>query len=71
MKIQKIVSQNRRDFTAIYGCEHCGATEAGSGYDDAYFHQNVIPEMKCKKCEKTAGDDYKALVPKYPPNAVL
>lgn len=24
MKIKEIISQNRRDFTAIYQCEHCG-----------------------------------------------
>ena len=24
MKIEKIVSQSRRDFRAIYVCEHCG-----------------------------------------------
>ena len=43
MHIKKIVSQNRRDFIAIYECEHCGHTSEGSGYDDAHFHKNVIP----------------------------
>lgn len=66
MKIQKIISQHRRDFTAIYECEHCGHTKEGSGYDDSYFHQKVIPARKCKKCGKTAGDDYRALPTKYP-----
>ena len=66
MKIQSIVSQSRRDFTAIYECEHCGHTEKGYGYDDANFHQNVIPSMKCKKCNKFAPDDYRALTTKYP-----
>ena len=66
MKIQKIESQSRRDFYAIYECEHCGHTKKGSGYDDAYFHQNVIPKMKCEKCGKTAGEDYRALSTKYP-----
>lgn len=27
MKIKKILSQNRRDFRAIYECEHCGNIE--------------------------------------------
>ncbi len=49
MKIKEIVSQSRRDFTAIYECEHCGDTYEGSGYDDSYFHQEVIPKNKCKK----------------------
>jgi ribosomal protein L37AE/L43A len=66
MKIQKIVWQSRRDFEAIYECEHCGATQKGSGYDDVNFHQNVIPNMKCKKCGKTAGNNYKPKATKYP-----
>lgn len=66
MKIKEITSQSRRDFYAIYECEHCGHTEKGSGYDDANFHQNVIPKMKCEKCGKTAPEDYRALTTKYP-----
>lgn len=66
MKIQKILNQHRRDFRAIYECEHCGATKTGSGYDDANFHHNVIPTMKCKACGKTAGEDYRPLETKYP-----
>lgn len=65
MKIKTIKSQHRRDFTAIYECEHCGATMEGNGYDDDNFHQNVIPKMKCEKCGKTAGDDYRPLKTKY------
>ena len=42
MKIKTIKSQSRRDFQAIYECEHCGATHEGYGYDDANFHNNVI-----------------------------
>ena len=71
MKIQKIVSRNRRDFTAIYECEHCGATEKGNGYDDANFHQNVIPLMKCKECDKVADLDYLPLATKYAEHEVL
>ncbi len=66
MKIQKILDQNRRDFHAIYECEHCGDTSIGPGYDDANFHRNVIPSWKCKKCGKSAGDDYRPLETKYP-----
>lgn len=66
MKIKEILSQNRRDFTAIYECEHCGHTEKGSGYDDSYFHNEVIPNKECSKCGKKAGEDYKPLVTKYP-----
>lgn len=65
MKIKKILSQNRRDFTAIYECEHCGNEKKSSGYDDLYFHGTVIPEMKCDKCGKKADKDYRPLATKY------
>lgn len=65
MYIKKILSQSRRDFTAIYKCEHCGDEQESSGYDDTYFHQNVIPTFECLKCGKTASKDYRALAPKY------
>lgn len=66
MKIKQILSQSRRDFKAIYECEHCGHTEEGSGYDDQYFHEQVIPNMTCPKCEKKAPEDYRPLTTKYP-----
>ena len=66
MKIKEIKSQCRRDFTAIYECEHCAAEREGTGYDDAYFHNNVIPEMKCESCGKSASENYRALTTKYP-----
>ena len=65
MKIKEIKSQNRRDFYAVYECEHCGHTETGGGYDDKNFHSNVIPKMKCGACGKTAADNYRALATKY------
>ena len=64
MKIQTILSQHRRDFTAIYEC-HCGHTHEGSGYDDTNFHDNVIPDMKCPECGEKAKD-YRPLKPKHP-----
>lgn len=66
MKIKKIVSQHRRDFTAIYECEHCGSEETGTGYDDAYFHNRVIPAKKCNDCGMTASDEYRPRDTKYP-----
>jgi len=71
MKIRKITDQHRRDFSAVYECEHCGATETGSGYDDDYFHRNVIPAMKCKRCGKSAGDDYRPMGTKYAAHEVV
>lgn len=65
MKIKQITSQYRRDFQAVYICEHCGKEEKGSGYDDAYFHSEVIPKMKCKSCKKIADNNYRPLTTKY------
>jgi predicted RNA-binding Zn-ribbon protein involved in translation (DUF1610 family) len=66
MKIKEIVSQDRRDFTAIYECEHCGYEASSTGYDDAYFHANVIPSMICPKCGKGKAENYRPLTTKYP-----
>lgn len=66
MKIKKILSQHRRDFQAIYECEHCGHNEEGCGYDDSFFHNSVIPEMSCKIRGLKSGDDYRPLTTKYP-----
>lgn len=66
MHIKEILSQNQRDFWAIYECEHCGDTEKRSGYDDSYFHRVVIPEMRCKKCNKQASEKYRPLKTKCP-----
>lgn len=65
MKINKIISQSRRDFTALYECETCNHTQEGYGYDDRNFHDNVIPQMKCNKCGNTSKGDYRPLQPKY------
>jgi len=71
MKIQKIISQHRRDFMAIYECEHCGHTYEGGGYDDGYFHGKVVPSMRCPECNKTAADDYVPRDTKYPDGMVV
>jgi ribosomal protein L37AE/L43A len=66
MRIKEMLSQHRRDFRAIYECEHCGHEKEGSGYDDANFHQNVIPSWQCDKCGEKAIDTSDAKTPKYP-----
>ena len=66
MKIKKIIWQHRRDFTAIYECEHCSQEKEAGGYDDANFHENVIPTMPCKACGKVSPSDYRPLTTKYP-----
>lgn len=67
MKIKTITYQHRRDFKALFECEHCGNITAEQwGYDDDNFHQNVIPQMKCERCGKKARENYQPLSPKYP-----
>lgn len=58
MRIKEIKQRMGRDFWAIYECEHCGHTTGKqSGYNDANFHENVIPNMVCKKCGLKGGGD--------------
>ena len=56
MKIIKNYGFNRRDFYADMECEYCGNVHKKvSCYDDSYFHQEVIPNMVCRKCGFTSG----------------
>lgn len=71
MKIESILSQHRRDFTARYICEHCGFSCTSSGYDDDYFHRSVIPAMACGSCGKKADENYRPLSTKYKPWEVV
>jgi len=72
MFILKIISQSRRDFIAIYKCEHCNHEFQGSGYDDTFFHETVVPNKECSKCNKKADKKiFKALRPKYPKDCII
>jgi rubrerythrin len=71
MQIKKILSQYRRDFSAVYICEHCNHEYECYGYDDSYFHENVIPEMSCPSCGKKASDEYIPRETKYPDSTVI
>jgi hypothetical protein len=70
MKIIKITHQHRRDFSADMECEFCGyKVKNDSGYDDDYYHRTVIPNMLCKKCNKSTilgGGTIDEIVTKYP-----
>lgn len=58
MKIDKIINQHRRDFIASMECEFCGHKEINEhGYDDRYYHDNVIPAMKCPNCNKSTKSE--------------
>lgn len=66
MYITKIITQNRRDFRAYVQCEHCRSTDEIDGYDDTYFHNKVLPERKCKNCEKSSKDGENPPSPRNP-----
>ena len=66
MHIRHIMSQHRRDFYAVYKCEHCGHEVKGDGYDDTNFHHNVVPKMACENCGRKAEDTSRAATPRYP-----
>jgi transcription elongation factor Elf1 len=71
MKIKKIISQYRRDFVAIFECEHCGYFEKSSGYDDENYHADIIPKMICSMCGKIADESYRPLATKYKDNQII
>ena len=54
----------------LHECENCDTiSEAKWGYDDRNFHDNAIPAMKCKHCDKSrkelnVGEEY--TFTKYP-----
>jgi hypothetical protein len=70
MKLIEITNQHRRDFDGDFKCEFCGRKEHITGnYDDQYYHVNVIPNMKCKKCGKSTiseGGKIDKFTTKYP-----
>lgn len=71
MKIKQIISQHRRDFQAIYICEHCGFEVTAAGYDDDNFHRVVVPGKACQKCGLKAPTNYRPLGTKYSADMVL
>ena len=72
MKLIEIISQSRRDFKGVYECQFCNSVEKDSGmdsYDDRYYHDEVIPNKKCKSCGKSTvseGDTIENTPTKYP-----
>lgn len=55
MRIKKITSQHRNDYTAVMECEHCGHEQVDKyGYDDANYHDNVIPPAGLRQVQQDA-----------------
>lgn len=54
MHLIKVIKKSRNDFKGVYQCEtcHCIHIDAGlDSYDDANYHNNVIPKMQCPFCD--------------------
>ena len=75
MKIEKILTRSRRDFTAVMKCEFCEYQVVNrDGYDDRNYHDNVIPAMTCENCgrsTKSEGGEIDHTPTKYPDNAIV
>jgi len=57
MKVIKRYNQHRRDLWIDMECEDCGNRDSyTSAYDDRNFWDNVVPNFKCKKCDKSTND---------------
>ena len=55
--IKEITNQIRNDLYGVLECEGCHATEKlVGGYDDDNWHDNVLPNRKCKACGKSARE---------------
>lgn len=70
MELIKITNQSRRDFDGILKCQFCGHEEVlNGGYDDNYYHTEVIPSFVCPQCNKSTiseNDAIRANKTKYP-----
>jgi len=57
MKVTRKYNQMRRDCHCDLECESCGHKETiTSAYDDRNYWDNVIPNRKCGKCDKSTND---------------
>ena len=64
VKIKEYTFEMGNDFSAILQCEHCASTQTiFHGYHDDFYHNKVIPSIKCKSCgldshrRKTENDE--------------
>lgn len=58
MRIIGITAALGRDLYGTLLCEHCEATaKLSGGYDDAHWHNNVLPAFHCKKCGKNRAGE--------------
>jgi hypothetical protein len=76
MKITRTFDWCRRDFSFDAKCENpdCGEQiSSRGGYDDDNYYNNVIPNLKCKKCGKSSVEmgTFEKEPTRYDPNVVM
>lgn len=59
MKIIKILYKYKQDFVAHFECEHCGNIIEAAGHDDYNFHEYVLKNLVCPKCNKAGSPENK------------
>lgn len=56
MRITKTYAWSRRDFSATLKCEACHhEQEQRNCYDDAHYHNKVIPDIACDECGQSTN----------------
>ena len=77
MKLIENINQNRRDFKGKYQCEFCDNIEIDenmNSYDDDNYYENVIPNRKCNKCQKSTiseNGNIDRVATKYPQHFIV
>lgn len=59
MKIIKYLWKKQNDFYALFECEKCNARFKASGYDDSFFHSEVVPNVVCPNCDISSNGETK------------
>lgn len=61
MKILSIEAGNGRDLYGQLLCEHCDAVdELKGGYNDAHWHQRVLPAWHCGHCGRNRAGELRS-----------
>ena len=53
MQVKKIDKTSDNDICCHLKCEFCGSEQCQYGYDDEYYFNQVVPEIKCLNCGRS------------------
>ena len=61
MKIISLDQGNGRDLYGMMKCEHCNTSaRLSGGYNDAFWHEKVLPAFHCKECGKNRAGELRS-----------